>query len=325
MRRPVTVIGVSALAGVLTVGLPLWVPLLVVVDFVRLQFRLPLLRLVAFALAWAWLEVVAVVAAVVLWATGRAGRWDAHYGLQRWWTARIMGALRWTVGLNVSVEVPSDWGTGPYVALCRHASLGDAVMSCWVLSSTGGLKPRYVLKKELKTMPSIDIFGHRLPNYFVERRSTNVAAELAGIEQMAAGLDGQQVAVIFPEGSRASDTKRRRELDRLATRNPARAERMAGLKHLLPPKSAGAAALLASLPRADVLLMWHSGFDGLDTFKGILARLREGRPRARVVVERFVRDEIERSGAFADWLDDRWLHMDEMVARSINREGMNHG
>lgn len=312
------------MAVILTVGLPVWVPASVIVDLVRGQWRLPLVRLTAFALAWAWLEVVAVVAAVALWVSGRAERWDPHYGLQRWWTARIMGALRHTIGLQVSVEVPDDWGSGPYVALCRHASLGDAVMSCWVLSSTGGLKPRYVLKKELKAMPSIDIFGHRLPNYFVDRRSANVSVELAGIEQMAVGLDGQQVAVIFPEGSRANDGKRRRELERLATRNPSRAERLATLRHLLPPKSAGAASLLSSVPGADVLLMWHTGFDGLDTFKGILSRLRHGRPRARVVVERFVRDEIDRAGAFADWLDEKWLQMDLMVAQ-VSGGGTQHG
>lgn len=312
------------MAVVLTVGLPLWVPAMAVVDLARGQVRLPLVRLTAFALAWAWLEVVAVIAAVGLWATGRAKRWDPHYGLQKWWTARIMGALRRTIGLQVSLEVPDDWGSGPYVALCRHASLGDAVMSCWVLSSTGGLKPRYVLKKELKVMPSIDIFGHRLPNYFVDRGSANVSVELAGIEQMAAGLDGRQVAVIFPEGSRANDAKRRRELERLASRNPARAERLAALKHLLPPKSAGATSLLSSVPGADVLLMSHTGFDGLDTFKGILARLRLGRPRARVVVERFVRDEIDRAGAFADWLDEKWLQMDLMVAQ-VSGGGAQHG
>lgn len=312
-----TVSGVSLLALVLTIGLPIWVPVLTVVDLARRQPRLPLVRLVAFAFAWAWLEVVAVSAAVWLWATGRARQWDPHYALQKWWTARILGALRHTIGLQVAVEVPDDWGQGPYVALCRHASLGDAVMSCWVLSSTGGLKPRYVLKKELKSMPSIDIFGHRLPNYFVDRGSANVTAELAGIEQMAFGLDGRQVAVIFPEGSRANDAKRRRELERLATRNPVRAERLAGLKHLLPPKSAGASSLLASVPGADVLLMRHSGFDGLDTFKGILARLRQGPPRARVVVERFVREEIDRAEAFADWLDDKWLQMDDLVALAI--------
>lgn len=316
--------GVTALALFLSAGVPVWVPTLVMLDLVRGQVRLPLVRLTAFALAWAWLEVVAVVAAVVLWATGRAGRWDPHYGLQKWWTARIMGALRRTIGLQVSLDVPRDWGTGPYVALCRHASLGDAVMSCWVLSSKGGLKPRYVLKKELTSMPSIDIFGHRLPNYFVDRGSANMSAELAGIEQMAAGLDGQQVAVIFPEGSRANDSKRRRELERLAARNPARAERLTALKHLLPPKSAGAASLLSSVPGADVLLMWHTGFDGLDTFRGILSRLRQGRPRARVVVERFVRDEVDRTGAFADWLDDKWLQMDMKVAQ-VSRGGAQHG
>ena len=317
VRRPLTVVGVSVLAALLVVAAPVWVPGCALYDLLGRRPRLPTVRLVFFALLWSWLEVVAVAAAVVLWVTGQGRNRDAHYALQRWWSARIIGALRVSVGLRVDVDVPEDWGSGPYVALCRHASLGDAIMSCWVLSTAGGLKPRYVLKKELKTIPTLDIFGHRLPNYFVDRASANVSAELTGIEQMAAGLDGRQVAVIFPEGSRVSGTKRTRELERLGTRNPARAARLATLRHLLPPKSAGAAALLSSVPGADVLVMWHTGFDGLDTFRGILERLRDGRPRARMVVTRWRRDDVDMAGSFSEWLDERWLEMDEMVARVV--------
>lgn len=310
-------LGVALLALVLVVAAPVWVLGCGVYDLLGRRPRLPTVRLLFFAVMWAWLEVVATTCAVALWATGQSRNTDAHYALQRWWSARILDSLRVSIGLRVDVEVPDDWGDGPYVALCRHASLGDAILSCWVLSTTGSLKPRYVLKKELKTLPTIDIFGHRLPNYFVDRGSANVAAELTGIEEMALGLDDRQVAVIFPEGSRASTVKRERELARLRTRNPARAARMETLCNLLPPKSAGAAALLSAVPGADVLLMWHVGFDGLDTFRGILGRLRDGRPRARMVVTRWRRAEIDRAGAFAEWLDDRWLEMDDMVSRAV--------
>ncbi|MFM9083935.1 MAG: lysophospholipid acyltransferase family protein, partial [Actinomycetota bacterium] len=204
IRRPVTCLGVAVLALVLVALAPIWVPISVVYDLVGGRHKVPTMRLLFFAVLWAWLEVVAVVSSTVLWLAGQGRNRDAHYALQRWWSARVIDSLRATVGLRVDVEVPDDWGTGPYVALCRHASLGDAIMSCWVLSTTGGLKPRYVLKKELKMVPTLDIFGHRLPNYFVDRASANVSAELTGIEQMADGLGGNQVAVIFPEGSRAS-------------------------------------------------------------------------------------------------------------------------
>ena len=317
IRRPVTGLGVAVLALVLVALAPIWVPISVVYDLVGGRHKVPTMRLLFFAVLWAWLEVVAVLCSIALWLVGQGRNRNAHYALQRWWSARVINSLRVTVGLRVDVEVPDDWGTGPYVALCRHASLGDAIMSCWVLSTNGGLKPRYVLKKELKMVPTLDIFGHRLPNYFVDRASANVSAELTGIEQMADGLGGNQVAVIFPEGSRASATKREKELARLRLRNPARASRMESLRNLLPPKSAGASALLAAVPGADVLLMWHTGFDGLDTFRGILERLRDGRPRARMVVTRWRRDDVDRAGSFADWLDDRWLEMDDMVARAM--------
>jgi len=317
IRRPVTCLGVAVLALVLVVLAPVWVPIAVVYDLIGGRQRVPTVRLLFFAVLWAWLEVVAVASSTVLWLVGRGRNRNAHYALQRWWSARVIDSLRLSLGLRVDVEVPDDWGSGPYVALCRHASLGDAIMSCWVLSTTGGLKPRYVLKKELKMLPALDIFGGRLPNYFVDRGSSNVSAELTGIEQMADGLVGKQVAVIFPEGSRASAKKREKELARLRSRNPVRASRMESLRRLLPPKSAGASALLATVPDADVLLMWHTGFDGLDTFGGILERLRDGRPHARMVVTRWHREDVDRAGSFADWLDDRWLEMDDAVARAM--------
>ena len=146
-------------------------------------------------------------------------------------------------------------------------------MSAWVLADHAGLKPRYVLKKELKLDPCLDVVGHRLPNYFIDRTSANIASELQGIEQMAAGLGANEVAVIFPEGSRANPQKRSRAISKLEQRSPSRAARLRKLQHLLPPKPAGASALLAAVPNANVITMWHSGFDGLDTFKGIVHHL----------------------------------------------------
>lgn len=319
VRRPLMGLGVVLLAVVLLASLPVWAPLLVVVDLVRRRFRLPLVRFVAFGLLWSWLETLGLVFAAGLFAVGKGGDLPANYRLQAWWTRNVVRALRVTVGVQVEVEGFGELGPGPFVALCRHASLADSVMSAWVFADHAQLKPRYVLKKELQLDPCLDVVGHRLPNYFVDRGSSNVAAELQGIEQMARGLASDEVAVIFPEGSRANPRKREKALAKIATRSPERARRLSALQHLLPPKPAGASSLLAAVPDANVITMWHSGFDGLDTFRGIVHHLARRAIRVHVKIVEHHRSTVASGEAFVEWLDQQWLAMDSAVARQLSR------
>ena len=320
VRRPITGLGVFLIAIVLTVTLPLWVVVTMMVDAVRGRVRFPISRLIAFATCWAWLETVGLVVALFLFFTGRGRSVPAHYALQTWWCRSLIQALGFTVGLQISVEGAENVGTGPFVAFCRHASLADSIMSSWVVASHVGLRPRFVLKKELKMDPCLDILGHRLPNYFVDRESSDIVGELQGIEQMAAGLGVKDCAVIFPEGSRASAKKRVRALERLRERSPQRAETLAGLKYLIPPKPAGANALLSAVPEANVLTMWHSGFDGLDTFSGILSHLGRAKANVHVRVEEISRASIPSGEAFVSWLDAKWVEMDIAVQHQLEKK-----
>ena len=330
VRRPVTGLGVFLIAIVLTVTLPLWAVVTMAVDAVRGRWRFPISRLIGFATCWAWLETSGLVLALFLFFTGRGRSVPAHYALQTWWCRSLIQALGFTVGLQITVEGADNVGPGPFVALGRHASLADSIMSSWVVASHAGLRPRFVLKKELKMDPCLDILGHRLPNYFVDRESSDIAGELQGIEQMAAGLGVKDCAVIFPEGSRASNKKRVRALEKLRERSPQRAETLAGLKYLIPPKPAGAYALLSAVPEANVLTMWHSGFDGLDTFSGILRHLGRAKAKVHVHVEEISRASIPSGEAFVTWLDAKWVEMDNAVRRQLGNEansnpGVVHG
>lgn len=330
VRRPITGLGVFLIAIVLTVTLPLWAIVTMVVDAVRGRVRFPISRLIAFATCWAWLETSGLVVALFLFFSGRGRSVTAHYALQTWWCRSLIQALGFTVGLQISVEGAENVGEGPFVAFCRHASLADSIMSSWVVASHVGLRPRFVLKKELKIDPCLDILGHRLPNYFVDRESSDIAGELQGIEQMAAGLGVKDCAVIFPEGSRASEKKRVRALERLRERSPQRAETLAGLKYLIPPKPAGANALLSAVPEANVLTLWHSGFDGLDTFSGILSHLGRAKANVHVRVEEISRSSIPSGEAFVSWLDAKWVEMDIAVQRQLEKKansnrGVVHG
>lgn len=327
LRRVVMVSGVIVLALFLTATVVIWAPLLLLVDAVRFRWRCPLFRFTAFGTLWAWMETLGVIAAAALWLAGKGASQQANYRLQAWWTRGVIASLRLTVGLTIEVEGAPVRGGGPFIALCRHASLADSIMSAWVFVTHSGLKPRYVLKQELKLDPCLDIVGHRLPNYFVDRKSINVASELQGIERMALGLQQGDVAVIFPEGTRANADKRTRLLEGLHKRSPERARRLSGLKYLLPPKPAGASALVAAVPEATVLTMWHSGFDGMDTFKGIVRQLTRSAIRVHVRIVEHHRSTVASGEAFVAWLDTQWNVMDESVARHLGESRINltHG
>lgn len=320
-RRAASIPAVVAAAGVLTVCyLPL-VAVLVVVDVVRLKWRLPFARLVTFALCWAWLETLGVAAAAVLWSVGRGRDVGTHFRLQRWWADRLMTALRVTCGVTIDVEAAEVLHPAPVVLLVRHASLADSLLTAWVVTEHAGLRPRVVLKRELLADPCLDIVGNRLPNCFVDRNAEDTAPGLAEIEQMGATMDADSVSIIFPEGTRANPAKRRRALGRIAERDAERAGRLERLEHVLPPRPAGTRALLcgASGVRAGLVVGWHVGFDGLDTFGGILAALARPRTPIRIRFDRVEPPADLDGAAFERWLDELWLRVDREVA-ALERE-----
>lgn len=312
-RRLVSVPGLFVIAILLLLTLPLWVVLGGIADVLRGRFRLPTVRLLAFGLCWAWLELAGVVIAGLFWIAGRAKSERAHYWLMRWWAARLMSALRVTTGIRVA-EVDADClSPGPVVLLCRHASLADSLVSAWVTTTRMGMQPRYVLKRELLADPCLDIVGNRLPQHFLDRSATDSDSELDAVRKLSMGMKSNQLAVIFPEGTRASAKKRARALVKIAERDPERAERLAGLQHLLPVRPAGTTALLDGAPEADVVLGWHVGFEGLDNFGGILRHLARSPRPIRFRTRRIARSEVPSGEAFTRWLDDEWLQTDRAV------------
>jgi 1-acyl-sn-glycerol-3-phosphate acyltransferase len=313
-RRAISIPGVIGAAVALTLLLPLWAPVAVIADLVRARWRLPVLRLGLFGIGWAWLETAGVAAAGGLWATGRRNDHAAHYRLQRWWAANLLRVLRITTRIDVAITGVEALSPGPAVMLFRHASLADALLSAWVVTGPAGMHPRYVLKRELLSDPCLDVVGNRLPNHFVDRDAADSAAELAAITELSRGMGAGEIAVIFPEGTRASPAKRVRALERIAERDPTRLARVQTLRHLLPVRPAGSAALIAGCPEADLVLAWHVGFDGLDTFGHILARLARPPRAVQFAARRIARRDVpDDPAAFAAWLDGQWQRVDDDV------------
>jgi hypothetical protein len=176
-----------------------------------------------------------------------------------------------------------------------------------------------VLKRELLADPCLDIVGLRVPNHFIDREAVDGDAELDAISKLSVGLGPSSVAAIFPEGTRASDAKRTRAIEKIAQRDPERARRMDVLQHLLPPRPAGSQALLEGASAPDIVLVWHTGFDGRDTVGGILERLGQAPRTAKLVARRVPRRDVPDGAAFSRWLDDQWLRMDAEVDAELAR------
>jgi len=299
----------------LTLTAPVWMPIAAAVDVLRGARRLPRTRLLVFAVGWSWLEVVAMLAASGLWVVGQRNNRAAHYRLQRWWTGQLMRLITVTTGKCVEVEGVDVLQPGPVVLLARHASLGDSLVTAWAVSFVGGLRPHFVLKRELLAVPSLDVVGNRLPNHFLDRGAADSNTELAALRSMSAALGDGDAAIIFPEGTRTSASKRASALTRIRSTDPQRAERMSALRWLLPPRPRGAQALIDGNPAAAVVAMWHTGFDGFDTFGGMIRQLSKPPVPIRIHFVAVNRLTVATGGSTA--FDELWLDLDRRVDESL--------
>jgi 1-acyl-sn-glycerol-3-phosphate acyltransferase len=321
-RRLISMPGLILGAVILTVAIPVWLPLVLVIDACRLKWRFPLARLLLFAVCWVWLETSGVICSALLWITGQSKNLPKHYALQRWWADQLLRALKATCGFSVEVENIDALQPGPVLLFARHASLADSLVSAYVVTTLAQMNPRYVLKRELLADPCLDVVGQRLPNHFLDRQANDSTPELLALEELVTGIDESTVGIIFPEGTRANKKKRDRALEKIAVVDAERAQRLQGMKHLLPPRPAGAAAMLRGCPSADVVFAWHVGFEGLDTFGGILRGISSRMPPIRFHLRRVERLAVPLTSQvdtneMTKWLDSEWMRMDREVDEAL--------
>ena len=225
---------------------------------------------------------------------------------------RLLQLLEAVLGLRFSIEGLEELRPGPVIVFGRHVSLVDTLFPALALGDCG-LSLRYVLKRELQMVPLLDVVGHRLPNYFADRSGTDTERELAALSALATGLQADDSVVIFPEGTRGTDAKRARAVERLGERHPELVEQAASLVHTMPPRWGGAFALLDAAPDADVVVFVHYGLDGLRGLRSILAALPFRRP-VTVELWRIPRAEIpDDRDARRRWLFDLWTRVDAWV------------
>jgi len=235
------------------------------------------------------------------------------YGLRINWAATHLASIRILFGLHFSVEGLELAGPGPVVILIRHASIIDNMLPDAVLAREHGLGLRYVIKRELQMIPTIDIGGRWVPTVFVRRASADAAAEVAALRPLAHDLGSDEGLLVYPEGTRWTAEKLARAQEIIAERQPDVAPLANRLHNLLPPRLGGPLALLEETRGVDVVVCGHVGLDGFefisDIWSGALVHT-----DVRIKLWRYAADEVpDGTEAMTEWLYGVWQELDDWV------------
>ena len=313
-------LGLTALG---LVAVPFAAPGLALADLARGRVRLPAVRVYFFLLRYGVNDSAEILLAPWYWVLAGFGAWlhtpasiRRHERVQQWSVETLARSARRWLGLGVGID-PQDLDAlepAPAIVLCRHVSLFDSSLPA-LLGYQRGLATRGVIMAELLADPGFDLFYRRTGSVFIAREQGPEAR--AAVATMGGGLDRRTSVAIFPEGRLFRPEVRDRFRRKIEVSDPDRASRIAGLRHVLPPRVGGFAALLDALPGADVVVVSHAGLDAHGSFRS-LARSVPLRTTVRVRLQRIARFSIPddpegRSG----WLDDVWIEMDEWVDRQL--------
>jgi 1-acyl-sn-glycerol-3-phosphate acyltransferase len=302
--------------ALVSAALPALLAAAVVVDAARAAGRRTWSSVRVALFLWAYLAsetagllLLALVGLVTLGSPARRER--LTWPVQRLYTGALMRATRTLFSLDFVVEGEALAAEGgPVLVFVRHASIVDTLIPGVFLANRHHLQLRYVLKRELLVDPCLDVAGHWLPNCFVARDGADSAREIAAVEALKAGIGARDGVLIYPEGTRFSEGKRRRLLAHVDPSTRARAER---LRHVLPVRPGGALALLAAAPACDVIFVGHTGLEGFVSVADIWAGTMVGQT-VRVKMWRERADALPAGReALLAWLDERWARLDGWI------------
>jgi 1-acyl-sn-glycerol-3-phosphate acyltransferase len=304
---------VTSLSPVLLIGA-------VVVDVALwLRRRKPWMAVRLLAMLWWFLvgELYGLFGLLGIWAfsRGRDGprRRDRVYRLKRRWLASHLAGIRALFGLRLEVEGLELAGPGPVLVMIRHASIIDNALPDTIVGRAHGLGLRFVIKRELQMLPTIDIGGRWVPTLFVRRASGDTAAELERLRALTVNMSSHDGVLIYPEGTRWTAEKLARAKEIIAERQPEIAPLAARLRNLLPPRLGGTLALLESAREADVVIFGHVGLEGFQYISDIWSGGLVG-TTVRLKFWRFPSGELPRDrDELIAWLYDRWQELDDWI------------
>jgi 1-acyl-sn-glycerol-3-phosphate acyltransferase len=309
---------------VVTVAFPVLIAGAAIVDlFLWLRRRKHWMAVRLVAMLWWFLfgEMRAVAGLIAIWVLtggpfglGSLRRRRLVYALRIHWMRSHLGGVRVLFGLRFEVEGLELAGPGPVVIMMRHASIIDNALPDTLVGRGHGLGLRFVIKRELQMIPTIDIGGRWVPAFFVRRGSTDSAGEIAALRSLVQGMGASEGVLIYPEGTRWTAKKMARAKQIIAERQPELAPLAERLQNLLPPRLGGPLALLDEADgRIDVVFCGHVGFDGFQRVSDIWA----GGLVGTTIGVRFWRHASSEIPATEEeriaWLYEHWQVVDDWV------------
>ena len=252
-----------------TLFLPLTLILAFFADIIRIK-KFSITRGVLFLFIYLSSEIVGILSAFFIWlfyARDKDLFRQKNFILQSKWTSFLAQASFKLFDIKLELEGQDEIGTGPVIVFMRHTSVADTIIPAVFISVPNNIILRYVLKKELLFDPCLDIVGNRLKNYFVNRKSENTAEEVKKVGLLAKDLKNGEGVLIYPEGTRFSQSKYNKIIEKLKQNNDLEMlERALALKNVLPPRLGGTLELLNNNKNADIVFCSHTGLEGSASF-----------------------------------------------------------
>lgn len=314
IRRAISIPLALSMAPLMVVFSPIVFALFLLIDLFTAPRRLPMTRLGAMAMAFAFHEWLAIG----LYLRARTHPAEEQFEFMRQamgtWTSSL---LRW-LGITLGARV--DWGdldtmpTGHPLIIARHASNVDAIIPAVLFAKFLKRPAHHVLKNQLRWAASMDLFGPPLGNYFITR-GKDTSAELKQLERLTAILRPEGSLVIFPEGTFSTAEKRKKIRASLERKGEAEAVALTDeLEALLPPKPAGVLTLLHARPDVVPMVLAHRGLDNVASFKGLWSSV----PLRDPIVVRWwpTAPPPSEPNARIRWLQDEWRRADKWVRSS---------
>lgn len=291
-------------------------------DLIRGRRGFPTVRLNGFLIVFLVVQQTAVVTAG--WHLVRRGTpqrrgghdsMEAHYELKHWWARNLLSWADRLLHIRFEfVDQADQPPPGPIIVASRHCAMPDAVFPVmWLLGSDHITETRYVLKRELRYEPAIDIVGHRVNSHFVTRSGPDSDSELDAITAMIKDLPPHAAAVIFPEGTYATEARRQRIIKRLTTLDVDAAAHARSLNHLLPARPRGIFSMIDAAPHADVVFLAHVGLDHLSSVRKLWHAIPFAEP---IQVRAWHRPHTEIPRDHDErilWLRKQWTMLDDWI------------
>ena len=294
-------------------------------DLVRRRRRFPTVRLVLFATQYSLNDSAEILLAPVLWIIAGFGtRLEGavsirrHQRLQAWSVAVLARRAERLLGVRLELEsgAVDALTPGPVIVMCRHVNIVDASIPT-LLYQRLGLPTRGVIMAELLADPGFDLIYRRTGSVFISRDNGPEAVTL--LHHLGQRVDHATAVVIYPEGRLFRPDLRDRFLTKIALTDPARAQRLATLRHVLPPRPGGVLALIDALPSADVVVIAHAGLDRFTSFTDLARNAPLAHPVAVAAWRISAADIPFGPTERAVWLDEQWLRMDAWIAENSPR------